>query len=457
MGCYWKRQLRTVGVLLVALALLAGLGGVANAQAATEVEGMAHGLAASGFFPIAPTPSVQLPAGGGQDSDSLAALDTFDVGAGGIVVSTRGSLSQGEVASSATVGKFHVSDFILAKGISSAVTTTCGADGQPDDSAATTVGSLTVLGHDVDITGGLQTVKFTIDRELQLYPETIPAGGTITVDLNLRGGSGGGGHAVRNATALYIVLDSGDVHEEFWVGYAEASIGCAAPTGQDSQQGNNQQTGDRQTGKGNTQTGAGNNQQAAGNQQGGTGTGQQAMVTKTFRLTLNGNLTPGDEYNVWVVRNGKVIDVESLCGVGATGRGGPVCEGNGHLYTASTRLAKGSTITVVWRRYPAGTGDVDVFFRQAETLNGDMTDTAWFTYGAGNEQSGKTQTGKGDTQTGGNEQTGNDTQAGNGQTTQQVPSSMPSTGGGGTARGSSSELFLLLPLLLVGVRLARRA
>ena len=181
------------------------------------------------------------------------------------------------------------------------------------------------------------------------------------------------------------------------------------------------------------------------NQQGGAGKtpdnqqdGDKGMVTKTFELTLNGTVPEGGEaFQVSYSTGGEAIGLV-LCS-GEAGATTPLCEG-GETYSVSVDFPAGTTVEFAFERFNVG-----AFHEGTETINADMTNTAWYTFGKG--------TGAGDDkQTPDNQQDGEDKDAGAGdeqetpdnqqddaQDDQQgeMPEEMPETGAGGLAAGAA--------------------
>lgn len=188
--------------------------------------------------------------------------------------------------------------------------------------------------------------------------------------------------------------------------------------------------------------GVSGNAAAQDNKQGSTGqTGQTAMVTKTFELTLNGTVPAGDSFAVsyrdtaagpdttqWILFCGELVEQTPK----------DACVGGGKAYTGSIQVPAGTTLEVNFVRHNKDYTDIESFFKTTETVNADMTNTAYYNYGTagGNGQTG--QTGGGNNQQGGNGQTG------------QTPTKMPATGAGGLAGLPVSGLYAALAALLMG-------
>ena len=236
----------------------------------------------------------------------------------------------------------------------------------------------------------------------------------------------------------------------------------------DNQQGggdkvpNNQQTGgDKDTGAGGKTP---DNQQGGGktpdNQQGGSGKG---TVTKTFELTLNGTVPQTDYFTVtYSVRNPETSeplfdDIEQFCG---SGDGTVPCEGAGTVYTTAVEVPRGSELSFAFMRSSTSGGEDDEFHSGTETLNANMTNTAWYTYGTGAGDDKQTGDGK-DTSVGDDEQTPDNQQddtADDAQDDQQgeVPEELPETGAGGLAAGATIAAAGLTMLMGAGYAVLRR-
>jgi hypothetical protein len=201
----------------------------------------------------------------------------------------------------------------------------------------------------------------------------------------------------------------------------------------------NQQDGGKDTTPDNQQGGG---DKVTDNQQGGGDT-----VGKTFELTLNGTVP---ENETFVVRflvaggEGNTFDL-SLCGEGAQDE----CTGDGAVYGGFIKVLKGAQIDFAFVRSSTG----EVFHEGTETLDADMTNTAFYTFGkgtgAGDEQE-KPDTAAGevpDNQQEGDKDTDTDTGAGEVPDNQQedvqddqqgeMPEELPETGAGGLASGAT--------------------
>ncbi len=248
--------------------------------------------------------------------------------------------------------------------------------------------------------------------------------------------------------------------------HAFYTFGKGTGAGDEQETPDNQQEGDKDAGAGDDQqdgrTGAGktpDNQQTGGgktpdNQQGGGGD----TVTKTFELTVNGDVPADAAFVVGYLEEGEDPDTGGhfviLCGdIGQIPEedleGIPAediisdepCGGNGAVHSFEREFAQGTGIAYFFAR--ASVTDEEVFevFHTSiqgtieddpgpedfETLDTDMTNTAWYTFGKG--------TGAGDEQeTPDNQQ---DDAQDDVQDDQQgeMPDELPDTGAGGLAGG----------------------
>ncbi len=199
--------------------------------------------------------------------------------------------------------------------------------------------------------------------------------------------------------------------------------------------------------------GAGDDQQVPDNQQTG---GGKATVTKTFELTINGDVPADAAFVVGFVEEGQDPDIDGrfvvLCGdisqlPEEELEGIPdediisdeVCAGDGAVHSFEREFAQGTNLAFFFARASVTDEDVfEIFFTSLqnpdlsappgpgdfETLDTDMTNTAWYTFG----------TGAGDDQqdTG----AGKDTGAGD---DQQVPDNQQTGGGKDTGAGDDQQ------------------
>ena len=193
---------------------------------------------------------------------------------------------------------------------------------------------------------------------------------------------------------------------------------------------------------------AGDDQQVPDNQQSG---GGKEMVTKTFELTLNGTVPEDRAFGVIYgtsddFETGEPTDV-IFCGqpdpqIGDVVVSDEDCVGDGETYTYSAELPVGTELYFAYVTVVEGDEDntIEFFFGnitfegpgEAEVLNADMTNTAWYTFSKG--------TGAGDEQeTPDNQQDGEKPDAGAGETPDnqqgEMPDELPDTGAGGLAGG----------------------
>lgn len=170
----------------------------------------------------------------------------------------------------------------------------------------------------------------------------------------------------------------------------------------------------------------------------GAGEEQQEMVTKTFELTLNGDVRADQAFGVVYGTSDEPEEFNPIAFCGQAGGNLPPkedCKGEGTVYTADVTLAKGTSIIFVFYRVTEGDPETyETFHQGTETLNTDMTNTAWFTFGgagAGDDQQDDQQTGAGDDQQ-----------------DKDIPDALPETGAGGVAGSfSGSGIVALLTLL----------
>ena len=189
--------------------------------------------------------------------------------------------------------------------------------------------------------------------------------------------------------------------------------------------------------------GAGDDQQVPDNQQSG---GGKEMVTKTFELTVTGDVPEGTAFFAAFVdasADGTEGSILVFCGDPGLQTGGAepqaACEAG--VFTRTVEIAAGTTIEFAFVRTSPGDEEGETFHAGRETLNADMTNTAFYTFGKGtgagevpdNQQEGeKPDTGAGDKQeTPDNQQEGEKPDTGAGE----VPDSQqegenPDTGAG---------------------------
>ena len=185
-------------------------------------------------------------------------------------------------------------------------------------------------------------------------------------------------------------------------------------------------------------------------------------VTKTFELTLNGEVTADQLFTLLYtpVRDGGAAggtEQVIFCGVPDPQPDEVVvsdedCVGGGNTYTYSAEFPVGTVLSVQWFRIGPDTGPREVVRATEETLDADMTNTVEYTFGAGDDQQAPDNQQDGedkDTDTG----AGDDQQA-------ETPEEMPETGAGGLAPGASVPWgtmgLAVSGLLAVGYAVIRR-
>ena len=248
--------------------------------------------------------------------------------------------------------------------------------------------------------------------------------------------------------------------------YSDPSVyvacGNLQMAGGDKQVPDNQQNGeDKDAGAGDDQqddgTGAGDDQQGGktpDNQQSG---GGKEMVTKTFELTLNGDVPAGETfYVVYAETDREAAEGTFLifCGDAELINSEPSdvdCVGEGTVYTQEIAVPAGTEIFFSFGHVP-DQGEGEGFHEGTETINADITNTAYYTFGKGtgagdeqetpdNQQDGeKPDTGAGEVPD--NQQDGEDKDSGAGDEQEtpddqqgEMPDELPDTGAGGLAGG----------------------
>ena len=184
------------------------------------------------------------------------------------------------------------------------------------------------------------------------------------------------------------------------------------------------------------------------NQQGGAGKtpdnqqdGDKEMVTKTFELTLSGDVPAGETFAVGLYCELKYNEGEGelllFCSDSddpSVPAGTEPCEGDGTTYRLSVELPMGDTLrTTFYRGFGLGP-NTEAFHEVTETINADMTNTAYYTFGKG--------TGAGDDQeTPDNQQDGDNKDSGAGEVPDdqqgEMPEELPDTGAGALAPGTA--------------------
>lgn len=188
--------------------------------------------------------------------------------------------------------------------------------------------------------------------------------------------------------------------------------------------------------------GAGDDQQddAQDDQQAGSG----GTVTKTFELTLNGDVPAGESFSVALFSELEYNEGEGELLLFCSGledasipEDVEACEGNGTVYRLSVELPQGDTLrTTFYRGFGPGP-NTEAFHEETEVVNEDMTNTAWYSFpAAGDDQQDD------DKQVGGGDDQQDDQQ--------EIPTKLPETGAGAMtssaaarAMGGTSALSLL--------------
>lgn len=170
-------------------------------------------------------------------------------------------------------------------------------------------------------------------------------------------------------------------------------------------------------------------------QQAGGGDDQQAeMATKTFELTLNGTVPEADAFYVAYAetdRVGSEASILVLCGEpGFEGTPGEAaCEGDGTVYTETIEVPAGTELWFGFFRKEAADAEAERFHSGTETINADMTNTAWYDFGGdkGDDQQDDQQTGAADDQDDDQDDAQDDQQD------EDMPDALPDTGAGAMA------------------------
>ena len=202
-----------------------------------------------------------------------------------------------------------------------------------------------------------------------------------------------------------------------------------------------------------TDTGTDDDQQTGDDtQQGGGDTGQTEMVTKTFQLTLYGDVPAGEGFYVQYLRQGDSPDLQEalvFCGELIEEEPEAPCEGNGTVYTVTADFEAGTTIDFEFGRHNADYTVVEEWWTGTETLATDWTNTAWYEFGGAGKGEDTQQGGAGDDgqQDGGSTDIGVDTG--------DIPDKLPAAGAGGLATGGSF-VAAIVAALVAGLALRRR-
>jgi len=102
-------------------------------------------------------------------------------------------------------------------------------------------------------------------------------------------------------------------------------------------------------------------------------------VTKTFELTLNGDVPEGQAFNVSYNRTG----ADGAASLPFCGRGTDTkCEGGGTVYTVIAEETAGKSIDIRFVRVMTETETAETFLEYTETLDSDQTNSASYTFAA---------------------------------------------------------------------------
>jgi hypothetical protein len=292
------------------------------------------------------------------------------------------------------------------------------------------LGEFTICGSDL-----YGRVERTCPRGGGVVAEDVEVQSGCNFDFWVQVESGNDGATLLEVTENITEDTTNDVWYDFdtKTGGAGTGPGDVQDDQQDTGAGDDKQVPDNQQGGGKG-TGAGDDQQggvkpaAPDNQQGGSQT-----VTKTFELTLNGTMPEADAYYVAYAeadRVGSEASIIVLCGEPGfeSTPGEAACEGDGKVYTGTAEFPEGTEIEYGFFRKQAADAEAERFHSGTETLDADMTNTAWYTFGGGSDDVKQDDDDK-DTGTG----AGDDRQ-------DEMPEELPDTGAGGLARGATLPL-----------------
>jgi len=141
-------------------------------------------------------------------------------------------------------------------------------------------------------------------------------------------------------------------------------------------------------------------------------------ATKTFELTLNGNVPEGQAFNVDYNPTG--VDhafILPLCGRGADTK----CEGGGTVYTVTAEIDVGRRIAVRFVRVMTATEEAEIFLEYTEMLGSDTTNRAHYSFSNAAREDGR-----------------------------ETPDQIPNTGAGGTAGGLPVRNTAAAAVFLIG-------
>ncbi len=303
-------------------------------------------------------------------------------------------------------------------------------------------------------TNSTYTVEFSVNVDATDFDATFAATGETLQFLQVSfdpAGVAGSGATTVEATATLTTQDTtfeeptGQERERFGI-YLEPQ-GGGAPLGDSflavdipcivaAGGGDDQQDGD---------TGGGDDQQ------GGT-------VMKTFKLTLNGDVPEGQSFYAQYLVQGAGEDMTQnilFCGELIEEEPKAACEGNGTVYSVDVEFEQGTVLDFRFGRHNLDYSDIEVFFRDSETLNSDMVNSAYYTFGATDDQKDDDQgSGAGDDQQDDEQDSGagDDQQDGG-----EVPRGLPKTGAGGVASagipvGAAYSALAGIAALCLGLR-----
>jgi hypothetical protein len=113
----------------------------------------------------------------------------------------------------------------------------------------------------------------------------------------------------------------------------------------------------------------------------------EGMVTKTFELTLNGDVPEAETFQFGANAGGDAGVVGVFCGRSLKGTMVRKCVGDGAVYRETVEFPRGSTIRFVFTRVIGRDSDgaedgIEVFHEGTETLDGDTTNGAYYTFGS---------------------------------------------------------------------------
>ena len=114
-------------------------------------------------------------------------------------------------------------------------------------------------------------------------------------------------------------------------------------------------------------------------------------ITKTFELTLNGEVPEGDIFVLeYPYPSGQSFGDIVFCGSADTGE----CLGGGTVYTTSVEATAGSSERFAFGRLPGG-GSAEIFHEGTVVADDDKTISAEYTFGTGETPEEMPETGAG--------------------------------------------------------------